>query len=441
MALTPEALNRAAQFVLDHARTGGATAAEAQVGTSRGYSVSVRQQAVESLEFQHDREMGVTVYIGQRKGSASTGDLSDDGLRRAVSAALDIARVTGEDPCNGLADADRLATRFPDLDLDHPWDLTPPQAIERALATEAAAMAVDARIRQSEGAALSTHRSVALYANSHGFSGLRESTSHGLNCAVVAVDGDDMQRDYWYTHHRRADQLEAPDAVGREAGQRAVRRLGARKLTTRSAPVLFPPELARGLFGAFVGAISGGALYRRASFLLDAMDQPVFPAGIDLLQRPFLPGAAGSSAFDSEGVATEDRTLVEKGVLKGWLLGSYSARRLGLHSTGNAGGVFNLLVEGEREPFDALVKRMGTGLLVSELLGHGVNGVTGDYSRGAAGYWVENGELAYPVDELTIAGNLRDMFHRIVGLGDDLRPYASIRTGSVLIDGLTLAAT
>mgnify|MGYP003714630749 FL=1 len=302
-------------------------------------------------------------------------------------------------------------------------------------------MAVDARIRQSEGAALSTHRSVALYANSHGFSGLRESTSHGLNCAVVAVDGDDMQRDYWYTHHRRADQLEAPDAVGREAGQRAVRRLGARKLTTRSAPVLFPPELARGLFGAFVGAISGGALYRRASFLLDAMDQPVFPAGIDLLQRPFLPGAAGSSAFDSEGVATEDRTLVEKGVLKGWLLGSYSARRLGLHSTGNAGGVFNLLVEGEREPFDALVKRMGTGLLVSELLGHGVNGVTGDYSRGAAGYWVENGELAYPVDELTIAGNLRDMFHRIVGLGDDLRPYASIRTGSVLIDGLTLAAT
>jgi len=220
-----------------------------------------------------------------------------------------------------------------------------------------------------------------------------------------------------------------------------VRRLGARKLTTRSAPVLFPPELARGLFGAFVGAISGGALYRRASFLLDAMDQPVFPAGIDLLQRPFLPGAAGSSAFDSEGVATEDRTLVEKGVLKGWLLGSYSARRLGLHSTGNAGGVFNLLVEGEREPFDALVKRMGTGLLVSELLGHGVNGVTGDYSRGAAGYWVENGELAYPVDELTIAGNLRDMFHRIVGLGDDLRPYASIRTGSVLIDGLTLAAT
>ncbi len=440
MALTPEALARAAQLVLDYARDGGATGAEAQVATSRGYSVSVRQQAVESLEFQHDREMGVTVYVGHRKGAASTGDLSDAGLQSAVSAALDIARVTGEDPCNGLADPHRLASVFPDLDLDHPWDLQPPQAIEQALATEAAALAVDPRIRQSEGAALSTHRTLSLYANSHGFIGHRQSTSHGLNCAVVAVDGDDMQRDYWYTHHRRADQLESAESVGREAGQRAVRRLGARKLTTRTAPVLFPPELARSLFGAFIGAISGGALYRRASFLLDALEQPVFPEGIDLLQRPLLPGAAASSAFDSEGVATEDRSLVERGVLKGWLLGSYSARRMGLQSTGNAGGVFNLLVEGARQTPAQLMREMGTGLVVSELLGHGVNGVTGDYSRGAAGFWVENGEIAYPVDELTIAGNLREMFRQIVGLGDDLRPYASIRTGSVVIDGLTLAA-
>lgn len=440
MTQIPDMLARAAQLVLDHARAGGATAAEAQVATSRGYSVSVRQQAVESLEFQHDREMAVTVYIGHRKGSASTGDLSENGLRTSVSAALDIARATGEDPCSGLADAARLATVFPDLDLDHPWDLAPVDAIASARATEAAAMAVDPRIRQSEGAALSTHRTVSVYANSHGFLGTRESTSHGLNCAVVAIDGDDMQRDYWYTSHRRPDQLETAEAVGMEAGRRAVRRLGARRVQTQKAPVLFTPELARGLFGAFIGAISGGALYRRASFLLDALDQPVFPAGIDLLQRPFLPGAAASSAWDSEGVATSDRTLVEQGVLRGWLLGSYAARRLGLSSTGNAGGVYNLLVEGERQSQQALLKQMGRGLLVTELLGHGVNGVTGDYSRGAAGFWVENGELAYPVDELTVAGNLRDMFRNIVGLGDDLRPYSSIRTGSVLIDGLTLAA-
>jgi PmbA protein len=430
----------AAEQALDLARQAGATQAEAGVSSSRGYSLNVRQQAVESLEFQQDLDLALTVYVGLRKGSASTGDLSPRGIATAVQAAIDIARATGEDPCHGLADADRLATVFPDLALDHPWEIAPAAAIERARACEAAALAVDPRIRQSEGAGFSTHRSQSVYANSHGFLGHRCSTAHGLNCAVVAVEGEDMQRDDWYTYDRRPDRLETPEAVGLEAGRRAVRRLGARRIATQRAPVLFVPELARGLFSSFTGAISGGALYRRASFLLDALDQPVFPDWLNLWQRPFLPGAAASSAYDQEGVATADRQLVERGVLRGWLLGSYSARRLGLATTGNAGGVFNLLVDGPHEPFTALLARMGTGLLVTELMGQGVNGVTGDYSRGAAGFWVEHGEIAYPVDELTLAGNLREIYRGIVGLGDDLRPYSTIQTGSVLIDQMMIAA-
>ncbi len=426
--------------VLDTARKAGADSAELMISASRGYSLNVRQQAVESLEFQQDRELSLTVYVGLRKGVASTGDLTEAGLRDAVTAAVDIARATGEDPCHGLAEASLMATHFPDLDLDHPWDIAPADAVLLAQEAERAALAVDARIRQSEGAGFSSHRSHSLYANSHGFLGARTGTSHGYNCAVVAADGDDMQRDDWYTYHRRADQLESPESVGREAGRRAVRRLGARRIRTQAAPVLFVPELARGLIGSFIGAISGGALYRRASFLLDAMDQPVFPAGVSVHQRPYLPCAAASSAFDGEGVATRDRTLIDDGVLRGWVLGSYSARRLGLTTTGNAGGLFNLLLEAPREPFDHLLKRMGRGLLVTELMGSGVNGVTGDYSRGAAGFWVENGEIAHPVDELTIAGNLRDLYQNFIGFGDDIRPYASLQTGSVLVSEMMIAA-
>ena len=426
--------------VLDTARKAGADSAELMISASRGYSLNVRQQAVESLEFQQDRELSLTVYVGLRKGVASTGDLTEAGLRDAVTAAVDIARATGEDPCHGLAEASLMATHFPDLDLDHPWDIAPADAVLLAQEAERAALAVDARIRQSEGAGFSSHRSHSLYANSHGFLGARTGTSHGYNCAVVAADGDDMQRDDWYTYHRRADQLESPESVGREAGRRAVRRLGARRIRTQAAPVLFVPELARGLIGSFIGAISGGALYRRASFLLDAMDQPIFPAGVSVHQRPYLPCAAASSAFDGEGVATRDRTLIDDGVLRGWVLGSYSARRLGLTATGNAGGLFNLLLEAPREPFDHLLKRMGRGLLVTELMGSGVNGVTGDYSRGAAGFWVENGEIAHPVDELTIAGNLRDLYKNFIGFGDDIRPYATLQTGSVLVSEMMIAA-
>jgi PmbA protein len=425
--------------VLEAARAAGATQAEAGLSHSRGLSVSVRQGEVESLEFQRDRALSLTVYFGKRKGSASTGDLSDSGIRQTLEAACAIAQVTEEDACSGLADAGRLATEFPDLQLDHPWDVQPERAIELARACEAAALAVDARITQSEGAGLSTQRGVSVYANSHGFVGCRSGTQHSLSCAVVGSDGGGMQRDYWYDGGRDAASLQTPEAIGRRAGERTVARLGARRLSTRSAPVLFVPEIARSLFGHFIGAISGGALYRRASFLLDKLDQPVFSDIVTLEQKPFIPRAAASSAFDHEGVATSERLLVDRGVLRGWLLGSYSARKLGLATTGNAGGVYNLVARTGSLDFQGLLREMGEGLLVSELMGQGVNGVTGDYSRGAAGFWVENGEIAYPVENVTIAGNLLDMYQRIRALGADVDTRANIRCGSVLMDGLTLA--
>lgn len=428
-------------MALEQARVGGASQAETSLSVSRGYSVSVRKGEVESLEFQNDRDLGVTVYFGQRKGNASTGDLSEHGIAEAVKAACAIASVTGEDPCSGLADASLMAQKFPDLDLDHPWNLSPEAAVDLARECEAVALAVDARITQSEGAGISTHQGISLYANSHGFVGVRRGTQHSLSCAVVATQGDEMQRDYWYSNARNHRDLLSAEAIGRKAGKRSVARLGARKLGTRQAPVLLPPELARGFWGHFIGAISGGALYRKASFLLDQMDQPVFSSQVRLEQQPFISRGASSAAYDSEGVATSERVLVEDGVLRGWLLGSYSARKLKLATTGNAGGVFNLVVKPGDKNFDQLVREMGQGLIVTELLGSGVNGVTGDYSRGAAGFWVENGEIAYPVQELTIAGNLRDMFKGVQAVGADVDTLASIRTGSVLIDRLTIAGS
>lgn len=426
--------------VLDAAKAAGATQAEASLSHSRGLSVSVRKSEVESLEFQRDRGLSLTVYFGHRKGSASTGDLSDAGIRQAMEAACAIATVTEEDPFSGLADRDRLATRFPDLQLDHPWDVTPDQAIEMARACEAAAMRVDARITQSEGAGLSTQRGVSIYANSHGFVGRRSGTQHSLSCAVIASDPDgNMQRDYWYDGGRNAQLLDSAEAIGRRAGERTIARLGSRRLSTRSCPVLFVPQQARGLFGHFIGAISGGALYRKASFLLDHMDKPVFSDIVTLEQQPFIPGASSSSAFDQEGVATAQRYLVEKGVLRSWLLGSYSARKLGLETTGNAGGVYNLVARHGTLGYEQLIREMGEGLIVTELMGQGVNGVTGDYSRGAAGFWVENGEIAYPVENATIAGNLLEMYQRIRAMGADVDTRSNIRCGSVLIDGLQLA--
>ncbi|MDR3418226.1 MAG: metalloprotease PmbA [Nevskia sp.] len=438
----PAELQPRLQQTLELARRNGASAAEAHLGVSRGLSVSVRKGEVESVQFQRDRDLSITVFFGQRTGSASTTDFSEAALVRTVEAACAIARAGGEDPCVGLADAELMARDFPDLDLCHPWDLGAETAVELARDTEAAAFAVDPRITQSEGASVDTRHALHLYANTHGFLGVRESTDHSLSCAAIAVQDDSMQLGHWYTTARSRDELEAPAQVGRKAGERAAARLGARGISTRTAPVLFPAEMARGLFGHFIGAISGGALYRRASFLLNKLGEPVFAPAISARQLPFLPRAAGSSAYDQEGVATRERTLLDRGVLSGYLLGSYSARKLGLTTTGNAGGVYNLVVEPNfAGGLEALTREMGEGLIVTDLMGQGVNLVTGDYSRGAAGFWVENGAIAYPVQEVTIAGNLAAMFGGIRAVGNDVDVRGGVRCGSVLVEAMTVAGS
>jgi len=423
---------------IEGARKAGATQADSHVSVSRGLSLTVRKGEVESVEFHHDRELSLAVFFGQRGGSASTADLSPRGLADAIEAACAIARASGEDPCGGLADADRMATSFPQLDLDHPWELSIEEAIDTARACEAAALAVPG-VTQTEGASLHSSRGIELYGNTHGFLGERYGSNHYVSCAAIAGRSEEMQRDDWYTAARHPADLEAPAAVGRKAGMRAVARLGSKPLSTRRARVLLVPDLARSLFGHLASAISGGALYRKASFLLDKAGQQVFAPLVQLTQRPFIPRGASSAAFDQEGVATTERVLVDKGVLQGYVLGSYSARKLGLATTGNAGGVFNLVADTGPKDFDALRREMGQGLIVTELMGQGVNTVTGDYSRGAAGFWVENGEIAYPVDEVTIAGNLADMFRNIRAIGSDVDIRGGIRTGSVLIEPMTIA--
>ena len=358
----------------------------------------MRLGEVETVEYQRDRGMGITVYFGKRKGSASTADLSARAVAETVEKACDIARYTAEDECSGLADPEELARDIPDLDLDHPWDLPPEDAVETARECEAAGRVVDTRITNSEGASVSSHRGVRVYGNSHGFLEGFPSTSHSVSCVLLAQLGDDMQRDYWYASARDARELESSQSIGRKAGHRAVARLGARKIATQKARVLFAPEVARGLIGHFLGAIRGSSQYRKSSFLLDASGQQMFPSFFELRERPHILKALGSSPFDGEGVATRDRELVRDGVLQGYVLGSYSARKLGLKTTGNAGGTHNLLVESNTGGVEigTLMRELGTGLLVTELMGQGVNGVTGDYSRGASGYWIENGVQAYP---------------------------------------------
>jgi PmbA protein len=396
---------------------------------------------VETIEYHRDRGMAVTVYFGHRKGSASTADLRPAAVRATVGKACEIARHTASDECAGLADPDMMAREFPDLDLDHPWGLEPEQAVEIARECEAAGLALDARLANSEGASLSTHRGVRVFGNTHGFLAGFPSTSHSLSCALLAQTGSDMQRDHWYSVARNAGDLQAAAQIGREAGRRTLARLGGRRIGTRRAPVLFSPEMARGLHAHFVGAIRGASQYRRASFLLDAAGTQVYPRFLQMQERPHLPRALASGNFDAEGVATRDRELVHDGLLDGYVLGSYSARKLGLRSTGNAGGVHNLLVSapGASFGFDTLLARMGEGLYVTELMGQGVNGVTGDYSRGASGFWVEQGALAYPVHEITIAGNLREMLRNIVAVGTDVDVRGGIRCGSVVIEGMTIA--
>jgi PmbA protein len=433
------ALERVVERALALARAGGATAAEAGVGVSTGLSVTVRLGEVETLEYQRDRSLGVTVYAGQRKGSASTANLTPAAVEETVAKALSIASFTADDAFAGLPDAGFMASAVPDLDLSHPWELEAPEAIELARRCEAASLAHDKRINNSEGASISTHRKLRVFGNSHGFVGGYPSTSHSVSCVVLGQQEGAMQRDYWYTAARDWRDLEDVEEVGRRAAEKTVQRLGAGKLSTRKSPVLFAPELARGLVGHFVGAIGGAAQYRRSSFLLDAIGQQAFPEAVSLIERPHLMGALGSAPFDGEGVATRDRELVVGGVLSGYLLDSYSARKLGLVTTGNAGGVHNLVVQGDMLDSKTLMRKLGTGLLVTEMMGQGVNPVTGDYSRGASGFWVENGEIARPVHEITVAGNLREMLLGIVAQGSDVDRRGAIHCGSLLIDEMTIA--
>lgn len=442
LALSSEALRDVALAALERARRDGADQAEAEATQGVGLNVTVRIGELETLEHNVEKSLGVTVYVGGRKGNASTGDFSADAVNAAVDKALTIAKFTSADPCAGLAEAALMAKTVPDLDLYHPWSLDADAAIAIARRCEDAGFAVDERIENSEGASVSVSESEFVYANTHGFTGGYKGSAHYIGCAMVAVDGDTMERDDWYTSHRVPAALEAAESVGRKAGERAVARLNPRKLATQSAPVLFTPQLAGGFIGHAISALFGGSLYRKTSFLLDSMDKPMFTSLLNIVDDPFIKQAYASSPFDGEGVACQRRAIVENGVVRGYFLSAYSARKLGLQSTGNAGGNHNLLitptVKGDTA---ALAKQMGRGLIVTELMGQGVNPVTGDYSRGAAGFWVEDGEIAYPVAEITIAGNLLDLYQHIVAIGDDIDRRGSKHVGSMLIDSMRIAGT
>ncbi len=434
-------IERIAASVIAAAKAGGATAAETDVSQAVGQSVTVRRGEVETVAYNRDKGIGVTVYLGQRRGHASTADFSADAVHAAVGKALAIARFTAEDPAAGLADPDRLARVIPDLDLFDPWELTVEEAIALGCDAEAAALAVDRRLTNTEGATVAWSESEFVYANTHGFLGGYRSTRHHIDCSVIGDPGDGgaMQRDYWYTAGRGASDLQPAAEVGRIAGERTVRRLGARKLGTVECPVLFEAPEAADLIGAFVGAVSGGALYRKSSFLLDSLGKPVFSANVSIREDPHIPRARGSAPFDNEGVATAPRDVVTDGIVRGYFLGSYSARKLGMVTTGNAGGSHNLVVAHGDDDLPALMRRMGRGLFVTEQLGQGVNPVTGDYSRGAAGFWIEDGAIAYPVEEITIAGNLKDIYRDIVAIGRDVDRRGSRHTGSILIGRMTVA--
>ena len=432
-------LSGLAQDVLRQCRALGASQAEVALGEDSGLSVNVRMGEVETVERTRDRSVGVTVYFGQRKGSASTADLEPSSLASTVEMACAIARHTEADPAAGLADPDRMARDLREFDGWHPWALDADRAIALAVEAEAAGRAADARIANSDGAGTHSGESVSVYANSHGFVGAERSTSHSLSLSLIAGSGDGMQRDYWYTSGLSPDDLESPTQVGRRAAERTVARLNPRPIKTGDHPVLFAPEMARSLIGHLLGAISGGALYRRASFLLDHAGQRILPPWFNLVERPHIPHGLRSASYDAEGVATVDSDIVRDGVLARYLLGSYSARKLGLQSTGNAGGVHNLEVTANAGDLQSMARGMGRGLLVTELMGQGANTVTGDYSRGAAGFWVEHGEIVHPVDELTIAGRMQDIFQAIEAVGADVDRRSHVAVGSILVGRMMVA--
>lgn len=434
-------LSVVARQLLERARAAGASQCEVVCNEDAGLNVNVRMGEVETVEATRDRGVGITVYFGQRKGNASTADVREDSLAATVAQACAIARHTEEDPCAGLADAALMAQTLREFDSWHPAAFDADRAIDLALACEAAGRGVDARIGNSDGGAMSCSAALSVYANSHGFLGAERHTSYSLGCTLIAGSGEAMQRDGWYDVALAQGDLASPEAIGRKAAQRTLERLEPRQLPTGQVPVLFNAEMARSLVGGYIGAVSGGALYRRASFLLDSVGTRVFPGWFAIEEDPFLPRGFRSASFDSDGVATRRSMLVEDGIVQHYILGSYSARKLGLVTTANAGGVHNLQVKANAGDLASQIKAMGRGLLVTELMGQGVNAITGDYSRGAAGFWVEHGEIAYPVDGITIAGNLKDMFAAIETVGSDVDTRSHVRTGSILIGRMTVAGT
>jgi PmbA protein len=436
-----DVLQSIASDALARAKDSGASACETDVSEGYGQTVTVRKGEVETIEYNRDKGLSVTVYIGKQKGHASTADLAPRAIRDTVDAALSIARFTAADDCAGLADPGELARESVDLDLFHPWELPVERAIEIAKSCESAAFRLDKRIVNSEGASVSCQQSQFVLANSLGFMAGFPSSRHYLSCAVIAAEKEQMQRDDWYVSQRSPRDLARPEAVGDYAGRRALARLRSRKIGTMQVPVLFEAPVANGLLSHFVSAVSGGSLYRQASFLLDSLGKEVFSRIVNIAERPRQSRGQASSWFDDDGVATRDRDLVKDGVLRGYFLGSYSARKLGLKTTGSAGGNHNLILAGGELDLPGLIGSMGRGLLVTELMGHGINLVTGDYSRGAAGYWIEGGEIRYPVEEITIAGNLRDMFRSIRAVGNDALTRGSRTCGSILVDGMTVAGS
>lgn len=439
---TQEEISRLETSIHDlllEAKKQGATAADAGLSVDTGLSVNARLGDVETIEHHCSQGLGVTVYFGQKKGSASSTDLSAQSIKETVTAACSIARYASEDPYAGLPDPDRLATEFKDLDLYHPWEINAGDAIELAISCEDSARQYHPDINNSEGASVDSYQGIRIFGNSLGFLHGYASTRHSISCSVLGERDGNMERDYWYSVARNHNKLESADLVGKKAAERTVMRLGARSLSTRKSPVLYSAEVASGLIGSFLGAISGGSLYRKSSFLLDSLGTQVFPDFIQLHEQPHLSGALGSACYDSEGVTTKANHIVTDGILNSYLLGSYSARKLGMQSTGHAGGVHNLCINAGDKDFQQLLKEMDTGLVVTELMGQGVNPVTGDYSRGASGFWVEHGEIQYPVQEITIAGNLKDMFQHILAVGNDIDYRGNIRTGSILIEEMAIA--
>jgi len=432
---------------LSHAKKLGATDAGAEASEGCGLSVSVRKGELENVERNRDKSLGVTVYIGHRRGNASTSDFSKAAIEQTVQAAYDIARFTAEDPVAGLPEADDIAgpKEQPDLDLFHPWDIDSARAAQIALACEGAAFATDKRITNSEGAGVSAQQSHFFSAHTRGFRGGYASSRHSVSVAPIAGKGSGMQRDAWYSSMRDARELSSPERIGRYAAERALSRLKSRKISTRECPVLFESPLAAGLLGGFVQATSGGSLYRRSSFLVDSLGKKVFPGHIDVMEDPHVRRGKGSAPFDEEGVRTTARKVIDSGVVEGYFLSSYSARKLGMKTTGNAGGSHNLTLTSRLtkpgDDLDEMLRKLGKGLFVIELMGQGINYVTGDYSRGASGFWVENGKIAYPVQEITIAGNMKDMLAGIVAVGADTYNYGAKTVGSVLVNRMKVAGS